>query len=242
MRKSTLFYFVSQQVYYIYIDGKIGELIDLVDKDTFIMIVSDHGAKKMDGGICINEWLIKEGYLTIRDRPDRITPLREVAIDWGRTKAWGEGGYYGRLFLNVKGREPQGVIDSKDYEKVRDELVEKLEGMTNEEGTHLNTVVYKPQDVYKEVKNIPPDLIIYFGNLNWRSVGSLGIGNIYTYENDTGPDDANHDQYGIFVLSDREKRVGRELEGLEIMDIAATILHYQGMKVPQDMQGKIIEL
>ncbi len=59
---------------------------------------------------------------------------------------------------------------------------------------------YKPEEIYSEARRIPPDLIVYFGNLSWRSVGSIGLGSILTFENDTGPDDANHDTHGIFIM------------------------------------------
>ena len=53
--------------YYRYLDEEIGALLTLIDDDTVILVVSDHGAKKMDGGICFNEWLIREGYLTLQE-------------------------------------------------------------------------------------------------------------------------------------------------------------------------------
>ena len=58
----------------------------------------------------------------------------------------------------------------------------------------------KPQDVYPEVRGVAPDLIVYFGDLEWRSVGSVGNPSLYTYENDTGPDGANHDRDGVFIM------------------------------------------
>ena len=50
--------------YYRYVDREVAELIDLTPNDTVVMVVSDHGAKKMDGGICFNEWLIEQGFLS----------------------------------------------------------------------------------------------------------------------------------------------------------------------------------
>jgi len=138
----------------------------------------------------------------------------------------------------VKGREPQGVIDPANYESVRDEIKAKLEAMQDHEGKPLGTRVFKPQEVYRSVRGIPPDLIVYFGNLTWRSVGSMGMGGIYTFENDTGPDDANHAEYGIFILRDPGRKDGRQLDGLRIFDVSATILDRFGMTVPPDMQGK----
>ena len=74
--------------------------------------MSDHGARPMMGGICFNDWLIENGYLDPEGAGiTKLTPIADAPIDWGRTMAWGDGGYYGRLFLNVAGREPQGVIE-----------------------------------------------------------------------------------------------------------------------------------
>ena len=55
--------------YYRYIDGKIAELLALVTDDTIVLVVSDHGGKAMMGGICLNEWLIQEGYLVLHEYP-----------------------------------------------------------------------------------------------------------------------------------------------------------------------------
>ena len=115
--------------YYKALDEKMGRLLRFADEDTTVLVVSDHGAKKMDGGICVNEWLRREGYLVLRDEPAEPGPLKPEMIDWERTTAWGEGGYYCRLFLNVAGREPQGLVPPQDYERVRSELKQKLEAL-----------------------------------------------------------------------------------------------------------------
>jgi len=88
--------------YYKYIDKEIGTLLERVDDEDTVMVVSDHGAKKMDGGICFNEWLIQEGYLRVKNYPDKPTRMTFDMVDWSKTKAWGDGGYYGRLFINVE--------------------------------------------------------------------------------------------------------------------------------------------
>nr|NIO67597.1 phosphodiesterase [Anaerolineae bacterium] len=194
-------------------------------------------------GICVNEWLMKEGYLKLKEKPEGIVPLEKAEVNWKKTKAWGAGGYYGRIFLNVKGREPEGTIKPKHYERVRDELAAKLTALTDEKGNPIGTRVIKPQDVYPECRNIPPDLIVYFGDLDWRSVGSVGLDRIHTFENDTGPDDANHAVNGIFIMYDpRGEHGGRKLEGLQLMDVAPTVLDLMGLPVPRDMEGKVIRV
>ncbi len=59
--------------------------------------------------------------------------------------------------------------------------------------------VYRPEELYREVRGVAPDLIVYFGDLYWRSVGTVGGGKIHTFENDTGPDGANHAQNGMII-------------------------------------------
>jgi predicted AlkP superfamily phosphohydrolase/phosphomutase len=223
--------------YYQYVDEQVGRLLEKVDDDTVVFIVSDHGAQRMDGGICLNEWLMQQGYLKLKSVPQQVTQLKNDNIDWAKTMAWGSGGYYGRLFLNVKGREPQGVIEPGDYEQVRDRLIDQLEALEDENGKNINTRVFKPENIYPRVKNVAPDLIIYFGNLFWRSVGSVGFGDIRTFENDTGPDDANHAQYGIFVMRGSGQPPG-ERSGLHLMDMAPTILRLFDLPIPEDMEGK----
>jgi predicted AlkP superfamily phosphohydrolase/phosphomutase len=101
--------------YYVDVDRQVGELLSLMPRDTAVLVVSDHGARAIQGGICFNEWLIKHGWLTLKSYPEVPTPIGKAEIDWSKTIAWGDGGYYGRLFMNVKGREPQWTIDPRDY-------------------------------------------------------------------------------------------------------------------------------
>ena len=212
--------------YYRHLDGKIGDLLGkYADEDTTVLVVSDHGAKAMVGGICFNEWLQQEGYLAFTGpAPDSITPINKMDIDWSKTKAWGDGGYYGRLFLNVEGREPEGIIPKADYEAVRDELVHKIEAMVDHEGNQLGNKALKPEEIYKTQNGVAPDLIVIFGGLRWRSVGSLGHGSIYTFENDTGPDEANHAEFGIFMMNNAPGNPTGRKEGLHLWDVHSTIL------------------
>jgi predicted AlkP superfamily phosphohydrolase/phosphomutase len=229
--------------YYRFVDAQIGELLKFADDNTTVLVVSDHGAQRMEGSVCVNEWLLREGYLTLLEPPPKTpTPLAKLKVDWGRTRAWGDGGYYSRIFLNVAGREPQGVVKPDEYERLRSELIEKLEAMPDEKGKPLGTRVFRPEELYKTRRGVPPDLFAYFGNLAWRSAGTIGLGSIYTFENDTGPDDANHGQYGIFIVKPGAGKPKTErLEGLQIQDIAPTILKLFDLAIPQEMEGKVIE-
>ncbi|MGB9764503.1 MAG: alkaline phosphatase family protein [Candidatus Saccharicenans sp.] len=226
--------------YYKFLDDHIGRLLEKIDDRTAVLIVSDHGAKGMKGAFCVNDWLIAQGDLVITEPPQRGQSIDQIKIDWSKTKAWGWGGYYARIFLNVEGREPQGIIKPEDYEAYRDDLVYRLKEIKGPNGEKWNTVVIKPQEHYPELNGEYPDLMVYFDDLYWRSAGTLGYGTLYLQENDTGPDDAVHDYDGIYILYDPENTAHRQ-KNANILDIAPTILHLlDGPEVP-GLRGRIIE-
>ena len=231
--------------YYRYVDREIGRLLEGLDPDTAVMVVSDHGAKKMDGAICVNEWLMEKGYLHLKTPVKAPTRFEPDMIDWDKTRVWGEGGYYARIFLNVAGREPQGLIPQDEYESFRNRLTEEIESLGDETGRPIGTRVFKPEAVYRSIRGIPPDLIVYFGNLDWRGAGTVGHGTIHLHENDTGPDDANHAEKGIFVLRTEPERwarsglkTGQKVTGLSLYDVTPTILDIFGRPIPSDMIGR----
>jgi len=227
--------------YYKYLDGQIGTLLEMVDLDrTAVWVVSDHGAKCMTGGVCFNDWLIEQGYLKLTDQLTGPTRFAEVNVDWPATRAWGEGGYYGRGFVNLRGREPQGRVPKGEYDKFCDELIDKLQSMPDHEGNVMGTRVYRPRDLYRTVRGTPPDLIVLFGGLDWRSVGMVGTGGTYTFENDTGPDDANHAMNGMFICAGAGTGNTNGRRHISIYDFAPTVLGQMGLAGRPDMIGSNI--
>jgi predicted AlkP superfamily phosphohydrolase/phosphomutase len=224
--------------YYLFLDREVGALLEALPEDCVTIVMSDHGARPMIGGVTFNDWLMRRGYLSMSEELAGATPIAKAPIDWSRTVAWGDGGYYGRLFLNVKGREPEGTIEPGDYERTRDELVQALETMPGPDGTPLGTKVFKPQDVYPEVRGVAPDLIVYFGDLEWRSVGTVGNREVFTYENDTGPDGANHDRNGVFIMAGAPGQPTGKRDGLRLIDVGPTIAGLYGLDMPADAQGR----
>lgn len=227
--------------YYVHVDHRVGEIVGLLPEDTHVLVVSDHGAQCMEGGIALNQWLVERGYLTLHERPKTPTRLEALRVDWSRTTAWGAGGYYGRLFLNVRGREPQGLVAPEDYEATRNRLIAELEALGGPDGRPIGTRVHKPEALYPEVRGAaPPDLFVYFGDLRWRSVGTVG-GPVHTFENDTGPDDANHAPDGMLIAVGPGVRPEGPIVGMQLMDVAPTVLRLFDMDVPSDMRGRVID-
>lgn len=224
--------------YYALLDAQIGKLLAAAGDDVTTLVVSDHGARPLAGGICVNEWLIEHGYLVLHEYPARITPFSELQIDWRRTRAWGEGGYYARVFLNVEGREPQGCVPAHEAPALRERLARELRQIAGPAGEPLQHRVALPEESYRRNEGLPPDLAVFFGELSYRALGSVGHGRLHAATNDTGPDACNHDWDGMFVLHGRGSPARGQLAGLSIYDVHATLLGLFGVAGEADLLGR----
>ncbi len=215
--------------YYKFIDEKIGELLNSIkEKDLLVVVVSDHGAKAMKGAFAINQWLEEKGFLKLKRKPEKPgTDLSPSLIDWDHTIAWAWGGYYSRIFINIKGREPRGIVAREKVNDVIAELKEELSKIKGPNEETWNNKVYTPRELYPVVRGDPPDMIVYLDDLSWRAAGTMGWESSYLEENDKGPDDAVHDWYGVFTVYDGEERIDKGYKGvIDITNVRDKILSY----------------
>ena len=209
----------------------------IIEDNTAIIVVSDHSVQRLDGRINLNEWLVQEGYMRLNSRPKELTPLMQADIDWPKTRAWATG-FTGQIYLNIRGREPEGLVEPKDYDHLLGELIGKLGKITDEKGNPLDTNVYKRRDIHSgEYAKFGPDLFIYFDRCHWNISELLGYDSIYSYNTPKGPDDAGHGPYGFFSI------YGPAIPNLgevsaDLLDIAPTVLQLMGVPIPKDMEGK----
>ena len=104
-------------------------------------------------------------------------------------------------------------------------------------GRKMTNRVFEPDEIYGTAIGDKPDFMVYFDDLDWRSAGTVGHDSLYLSENDTGPDDCNHAQFGSFLLAAPNLPVRGEIEGMHLLDIAPTLLELAGEDVPASMQG-----
>ena len=97
---------------------------NIVDENTTIAITSDHGAVGYIPQTVLQPWeiLVKEGLLYSEDGNSNI--IWTAPIDWTKSKAYPVGSCY--VNVNLKGREPTGIVEPEDYEKVKHEIIEAL--------------------------------------------------------------------------------------------------------------------
>ncbi len=233
----------SLQDYYRLLDEQLGTLCQMAGPDATVLVVSDHGAKRMEGSFSVNEWLMREGLLTLKTQPEGPTRFDEALVDWEQTAAWAWGGYHCRVFLNVAGREPQGTIAPGEFESLRDDLIRRLEAIPDDRGRKMATRALRPEEIYNgpHVK-AAPDLTVYFDDLYWRAGQDIGRGGLYSQDTEIGPDDCVHDYDGLYVYAPPGERGGRRVDGRHLMDIAPTVLRALGQRPTPQMEGKAIEL
>ncbi|MDK2870382.1 MAG: hypothetical protein PWP39_1617 [Pyrococcus sp.] len=106
-----------------------------------------------------------------------------------------------------------------------------IKGIRGPNGEKWDTKVFYPEEIYPVARGDKPDMMVYLDDLNWRAAGTLGYETPYLLENDTGPDDAVHSEYGVFSLylpgMEKAKRIQ-----LTIYDFAPTVLKLFGMEKP----------
>src|SRR5437667_1926271 len=114
---------------YARMDALIGRVMEQIDEKTLLLVVSDHGFKSFARCVNLNAWLRQNGYLALKPGKSESGDWFED-VDWSRTNAYTMG--LNGLYLNVKGRERQGIVQpGADAEALKEELRAKLDGLTD---------------------------------------------------------------------------------------------------------------
>jgi predicted AlkP superfamily phosphohydrolase/phosphomutase len=112
-------------------DAIVGRALQYADDQTLFVVLSDHGFNSFQRGVSVNTWLHQEGLLALRQGikpgPDAGDFLRNV--DWGRSKAYCLG--LSGIYLNLRGREEQGIVGQDEAPALKNALAEKLTGLVD---------------------------------------------------------------------------------------------------------------
>jgi predicted AlkP superfamily phosphohydrolase/phosphomutase len=109
-------------------DGMLGEVLDGLDEETTLIVMSDHGFAPFYWGVNLNSWLLESGYIALRDPAVQEETQLFDNVDWSRTQAYALG--LNGLYVNLRGREKEGsVADGEEYERLLDGLERELLGM-----------------------------------------------------------------------------------------------------------------
>jgi predicted AlkP superfamily phosphohydrolase/phosphomutase len=231
------------------VDQALGELLETIGDEADVMLVSDHGFGPLKKVVFLNNWLGSRGYLKLR-KPGLLARLKKAAgrpqkniPDWSATKAYFRG-TIGNIFLNVKGRDPEGIVDPADRPVLCKELAAGLLNMTDPDtGERVVQSVYSGDDL--GTRDVPgaPDLVVTF-NRGYSVVGDeitlqglKDTGKIIASSNNWS---GNHEPDGILIAAGRGFKNNFSVPSAAIRDIAPTILHFLGVPVPEAMDGRVL--
>lgn len=226
---------------YVKMDELIGQVMEKIDEETVLMVVSDHGFKQFKRGININTWLMQNGYLVLKEgKAGRGEWLADV--DWTKTKAYGLG--LAGIYLNIKGRESQGIVSPGAEEKeLKEEIIEKLSGLKDPKNGA--TAIVEVFDTAKVLKgpylDNAMDLIVGY-NVGYRASWDSVTGKIEKeiFSDNTKSWGADHclDPRLVPGIFFSNKKLNTDAPS--IIDIAPTVLYLFGAKIPAYIEGKPI--
>jgi predicted AlkP superfamily phosphohydrolase/phosphomutase len=264
--------------FHIKMDRILGDIIDMVDEETTVFIVSDHGFGPRKNVFNVNDWLIKEGFLELNDQklpflkkvlnrvrknklPSFFKPFTELIsmilfeyfrvksdyavidhsnIDWKKTKLFTQPAreMCGDLYINLKGREINGIVEPSEYEKFRDEVIYFFKNIYHPiTKNKINTCIYKKEEIYAgDYLYLAPDLVIKIDDDIQGFETGFGHKNIFSKV-----EGGDHRTEGIFIAYGKDIDNGKKIEPAKIYDVMPTILHMFDLDIPDNIDGAVMK-
>lgn len=289
LNKAALY---GDTIYSVYklIDSYLSEILEELNDQTTLFIMSDHGAQPTNNkGLYLNNWLCKEGFLKFQEdkirASDSFSPIKELIsagkkfiprkfknrlkaipflkskvetifrwqnIDWTKTVAYSDV-QTETIRLNLKNREPMGVVELSQYNEVRETIISRLKEFSDPDtGDKIFSEIYRREELYRgPYVTLAPDIICdqgnrkflhsvhYHANLAFKHRESIKIYLRDELAFDPSPN-AVHSLNGIFIALGENIKEGSRINGAEIIDIAPTVLYLMGIPIPSDMDGKVL--
>jgi predicted AlkP superfamily phosphohydrolase/phosphomutase len=163
-------------------------------------------------------------------------------VDWSRTEAYAVGNG-GQIFVNLKGREPQGIVaPGAEYERVVERIVERLHDMRDPgSGARLDMDVYRRDELYAgQCLDMMPDVVFLPRDLKRMPFGEYEFGS-HKLIGPAWSISGTHRMNGMLLLWGAGVQEGARPEGARMVDIAPTILALLGVPIPGDMDGRVLQ-
>ncbi|HHV38299.1 MAG TPA: hypothetical protein GXX70_02255 [Tepidimicrobium sp.] len=250
------------------VDENIGKILEVVDlEETYVILVSDHGFTHLDWNPYVKQHLANKGLLEYvldltHDDPSNLS------INWENTKCHPLEPCHAHIFINLKGRDPQGIVEPEDYEKVQEEIINALMDIKDPEtGENAVSVALKKQEsgalgifegpgydrigdvVYAWRPGFMSHPFIYRSAIKYRDGSERIISNPELFEpavlgqNFTGVHlclPSEPDMHALFMMTGPgTKKYERKFPG-RVIDIAPTISKLLEIDVPKDAEGGVM--
>jgi predicted AlkP superfamily phosphohydrolase/phosphomutase len=221
-------------------DALVGRVMARLQEGDVLMVLSDHGFNSFRRGVNLNAWLHANGYLTLKPGKDGSAEwLRDV--DWSSTRAYALG--LTGLFLNIRGREGEGIVEPREAAALRSELAGRLTGLQDEQlGVTGITEAFVTASLYSgpDLENAPDLLIGYSPGYRTSWDCATGVVSGPVFEDNLKAWSGDHcidprQVPGVLFCN-------RPIDAADpaLIDIAPTALHLFGVQPPPYMEGKVL--
>jgi predicted AlkP superfamily phosphohydrolase/phosphomutase len=162
-------------------------------------------------------------------------------VDWAKTRVFSKGNY-GQFYVNLRGREPFGIVEpGAEYEAVRDDVIRQLKDTPDPDtGTPLFGEIYRREEIYQgPYVDLAPDIVYIPADMSAKALGTLDFSSNKFIESTYG-NSGDHRMEGVLAAAGDHIRKGEEIEGATILDLAPTILYMMDCPVPRAMDGRVL--
>lgn len=243
-------------------DRIVGLLDDYAGNDGGVVVCSDHGFTAWQVSVHTNALLEQWGYLTLKGSARlmrsgaarRLVPIAKrflprrlareakgrtfAAIDWSATRAFASPIPQQGVYVNLKGREAQGIVAEDELERLKDDLANRFADLTGPDGTTVTDRVYRSQDVFHgDALEGAPDVLPVLRDHRYELDDELFHKEPFTDYSHL-PRGVHHPR-GIGIVAGPGTHAG-DLEG-SVMDVTPTLLYMAGLAVPDDLDGRVLE-
>jgi predicted AlkP superfamily phosphohydrolase/phosphomutase len=223
-------------------DAIVGKAMEFSNDETLFIALSDHGFNSFRRGVHLNTWLYDNGFMALRDgiKPGEGAGDLLRQVDWTRTKAYATG--LGGIYLNIAGREEQGIVPRTDAEAIKAALTQGLTGLRDPERS--DAVAITRAQVREAVYHGPyleeaPDILVDFApgyRVSWSS--SMGGIAESQFEDNVRKWSGDHiidpeHVPGVLFMNRPFRR-----EQPRLLDLAPTILAALGVPKGPAMEGE----
>ena len=222
------------------VDAELGRIRGRLPEDTLVIVMSDHGFQPYRREFHLNAWLRDNGYLQLKD--GKTTGQIALGdVDWSKTRAYGLG--FNGLYLNVAGREGEGIVDPGEVDALVAELTRKLEAVKDpKDGARVVLEVFRGSEIYSPARaGEGPDLVVGY-DLGYGCSDQSTLGEITQslIDDNTSRWSGNHLMSpdvvpGVLLLNRKITRDGHDLT-----DLTVTLLSHYGIEAPPEMTGEPI--
>jgi predicted AlkP superfamily phosphohydrolase/phosphomutase len=220
------------------LDQALGLALDRVDEQTIIMVMSDHGFAPWNRAFHLNTWLLQNGYLHLQEGVDPEGVEMLAGVDWPRTRAYAVG--INGLYLNLAGREVEGIVPASGEAALLAELQSRLEAVVDPvTGQRAVKYAYRADQVYHgPLARSGPDIVVGYSR-GYRGSNESALGKVTdeVFADNMLKWSGDHciaaDEVPGIIMANRP--IARREP--ELLDLAPTVLELFGIQPPAEMVG-----